>query len=69
MSRARRRGVLAVVLLAGLLGVLATTAGGQALRIGQPAPELAGESWINSSPMTTESLRGRVVLIDFWTYG
>lgn len=33
------------------------------------APELTGISaWINSAPLTMESLRGKVVLIDFWTY-
>ena len=26
------------------------------------------ESWINSDPLTMESLRGKVVLVDFWTY-
>lgn len=34
-----------------------------------PAPAIAGISdWINSKPLTIESLRGKVVLIDFWTY-
>lgn len=33
------------------------------------APELVGlTDWINSEPLTLESLRGKVVLIDFWTY-
>lgn len=33
------------------------------------APELRGLSaWINSEPLTLDGLRGRVVLIDFWTY-
>lgn len=33
------------------------------------APELTGiEDWINSDPLTLEALRGKVVLIDFWTY-
>ena len=33
------------------------------------APELLGISgWINSEPFTLESQRGKVVLIDFWTY-
>ena len=36
---------------------------------GRPAPELVGLlAWINSEPLTLESLRGNVVLIDFWTY-
>jgi cytochrome c biogenesis protein CcdA/thiol-disulfide isomerase/thioredoxin len=33
------------------------------------APELQGlTSWINSSPLTLKHLRGKVVLVDFWTY-
>lgn len=27
------------------------------------------EGWINSGPLTLAELRGRVVLIEFWTYG
>lgn len=35
----------------------------------QPAAELAGiAAWINSDPLTLRQLRGKVVLIDFWTY-
>lgn len=33
------------------------------------APSLNGAvEWLNSPPLTTEQLRGKVVLIDFWTY-
>ena len=33
------------------------------------APELVGiSSWINSEPFTLESQRGKVVLLDIWTY-
>ncbi len=33
------------------------------------APELVGiTGWINSSPLTMEELKGKVVLVDFWTY-
>jgi peptide-methionine (R)-S-oxide reductase len=33
------------------------------------APELAAGTWINSEALTLKSLRGRVVVIDFWTFG
>ena len=34
-----------------------------------PAPELTGiEAWLNSQPLTLQQLKGKVVLIDFWTY-
>lgn len=34
-----------------------------------PAPEFTGiEKWLNSEPLTMQSLRGKVVLVDFWTY-
>jgi thiol-disulfide isomerase/thioredoxin len=34
-----------------------------------PAPDFEGiDTWINSEPLTIESLRGTVVLVDFWTY-
>jgi thiol-disulfide isomerase/thioredoxin len=32
-------------------------------------PSFAGAiTWLNSQPLTPESLRGKVVLVDFWTY-
>lgn len=34
-----------------------------------PAPEIAGiENWVNSPPLTLSAQKGKVVLIDFWTY-
>lgn len=33
------------------------------------APEFASGAWINSEAITLKSLRGKVVLVDFWTFG
>lgn len=33
------------------------------------APEFTGiQQWLNSEPLTMRQLRGKVVLVDFWTY-
>ena len=42
---------------------------GAALTNGTAAPDIAGDTWINSKPITIASLKGRVVLVEFWTYG
>jgi hypothetical protein len=34
------------------------------------APELVGEVWLNSdNPLRLADLRGKVVLLDMWTFG
>lgn len=40
-----------------------------ALPVGDLAPEFKGiDNWLNSKPLTMAGLRGKVVLVDFWTY-
>ncbi len=65
----RRVLVLFALFSIGLMGWVIWPAGGQALRSGQLAPDIAGGPWINSSPLAMSALRGRVVLVEFWTYG
>ena len=39
------------------------------LPVGQQAPDFTGiDHWLNSPPLTMAGLRGKVVLVDFWTY-
>jgi cytochrome c biogenesis protein CcdA/thiol-disulfide isomerase/thioredoxin len=42
---------------------------GEALPVEGTMPSLAGaEAWLNSPPLTADQLKGKVVLVDFWTY-
>jgi cytochrome c biogenesis protein CcdA/thiol-disulfide isomerase/thioredoxin len=46
-----------------------TAAGTLDLPVGEPMPSLSGATaWLNSPPLTTVGLKGKVVLVDFWTY-
>src|SRR6187551_1467769 len=35
---------------------------------GALAPFTRANAWLNSPPLTPDGLRGRVVVVDFWTY-
>jgi thiol-disulfide isomerase/thioredoxin len=42
---------------------------GEQLPVEGALPSLSGAvEWLNSKPLTTEDLKGKVVLVDFWTY-
>lgn len=34
-----------------------------------PAPDWTGDAWLNSEPLRLSELRGKVVLVEFWTFG
>jgi thiol-disulfide isomerase/thioredoxin len=38
-------------------------------QIGTLAPEIFAQEWVNADPVELSSLRGKVVLIKFWTFG
>jgi DNA-binding beta-propeller fold protein YncE len=59
------------ILMAGLYVVAQDEAGAPVGDPAYPAPAFpAGVDWINvPAPLTFEQLRGKVVLLDFWTYG
>jgi cytochrome c biogenesis protein CcdA/thiol-disulfide isomerase/thioredoxin len=49
--------------------MMSKAASGSAAPVEGDLPSLVGAvTWLNSSPLTAENLRGKVVLIDFWTY-
>src|SRR5438094_23499 len=70
MSSAQRPWLYALAVsvlaaMAGLRGGLRASpdaAGGR-------APEVTGVAWLNSPPQTLAGLAGKVVLVEFWTFG
>jgi thiol-disulfide isomerase/thioredoxin len=54
-----------IVLLAALFaGWVIANAG-----VGMPAPAITNPVWLNSEPLSQVSLKGKVVLVEFWTFG
>lgn len=51
--------------------VLAAAGNAGASLVGKQAPEFTNDTWINTDGATLrlKDLRGKVVLIEFWTYG
>jgi hypothetical protein len=47
----------------------AAFAAAQPPRAGQAAADITAGRWINSAPQTIDGLRGRVVAVEFWTFG
>ena len=65
----RRSARLAALLMTAAVLAIVTCASAELVAPGRPAPELASGAWINSQPLTMQTLRGRVVLVGFWTFG
>src|SRR5689334_538915 len=57
------RATLPFVLLGVALGAGAAGAAGD-----MDLPAFKVERWVNSGPLTADTLRGKVVLVDFWEY-
>jgi thiol-disulfide isomerase/thioredoxin len=73
--RFKQAGMLAIAAACGLVA-LATTGTPAALAAGAASLPVEGRAagfdgattWLNSAPLTAQALRGKVVLVDFWTY-
>jgi len=73
MKPSRLAIAIAIAALAASVAVLTFAApplgGGTPAGEVQQAPEFQGiDQWLNSPPLKLEVLRGKVVLVDFWTY-
>jgi thiol-disulfide isomerase/thioredoxin len=74
---AKYKRTVAPAIARGLAAASETTSGVSGLEVdtliaatkAPAAPEFAKGNWINSDPLTLEKLHGRVVLVEFWTFG
>jgi thiol-disulfide isomerase/thioredoxin len=53
------------MVLASLLLTLAVANAG----VGMKAPDITNETWLNSAPLHLSDLKGKVVMVEFWTFG
>lgn len=53
------------VVLAGLLLTWAVANAG----VGMKAPDITNQTWLNSAPLQLSDLKGKVVMVEFWTFG
>lgn len=37
--------------------------------VGMKAPDMTNATWLNSAPLQMADLRGKVVMVEFWTFG
>lgn len=63
-----RKGILTGLSLVGIMAGLCYSPS-MSLATGIPAPEIASPTWLNAEPVKLENLRGKVVMVEFWTFG
>jgi thiol-disulfide isomerase/thioredoxin len=68
MRRAKKKFAMLLRTVAVGLFAVAVLSSAEA-RVGVPAPEISEQSWLNSGPMQISELKGKVVLVEFWTFG
>ena len=66
--RARKKKILRIMIIFSMVGAVldfVSTSFAKSLQ----APEISSSTWINSEPLKMEELRGKVVMVEFWTFG
>ena len=56
-----------VLVLVGFVGILAFLISSKVHAT--QAPDIVSQTWLNSKPLDLEQLRGKVVMVEFWTFG
>ena len=64
----KRKSILAGLAIVGLMGWIILYPP-MSLATNIPAPDIVSPTWLNSEPLKLENLRGKVVMVEFWTFG
>jgi hypothetical protein len=68
--RRMRSGIISSLILGLSLAAVPSARAQQPVAMKTPAPQLKGiDEWINSKPITLPDLKGKVVVLHFWTFG
>jgi len=54
-----------IAFLFGILVIWAVTIAA----VGMKVPDIANKTWLNSAPLHLSDLKGKVVMVEFWTFG
>lgn len=58
-----------ILMILGLVGGMQAIAPCSHAAVGMAAPDIASATWLNGPPLRLSDLRGRVVMVEFWTFG
>jgi len=64
-----RKALLVLILLAFGIALSSAARPRSGDVLARPAPPIESERWLNSEPLDREALEGKVVLVEFWTFG
>ena len=64
----KRKSILAGLAIIGIMGWIIPYPP-MSLATNIPAPDIVSPTWLNSEPLKLENLRGKVVMVEFWTFG
>ena len=58
-----------VTTLGTILTVLVSIVAAVNAGVGMRAPDIVSQTWLNSAPIHLSDLKGKVVIVEFWTFG
>jgi hypothetical protein len=64
----KRKSILTGLTIVGIMGWLSSFPP-MSLATNIPAPDIVSPIWLNTEPLKLKNLRGKVVMVELWTFG